>query len=331
MLVDRDAAVGDALCGGFLSWKTAERLASLGIDPAVLGGHELRKLAVIAGGPAVEADLPHACWGLSRQALDTTLREVALAAGTDLVIDTVRRIDGLRVIAQDNEWEAQSLFLATGKHDVRGSSRPRASDDPALGLRIRLSPSPALSRRLAGRIELHLFERGYAGIVLQEGGTANVCMAVRKSLLAENEGSPIALLETLARRHPHFALRLEGGWREAPVDTIGAIPYGWSAAETEPGLFRLGDQAAVIPSLAGEGIDIALASGLAAARAWLEGGSVTAPVYQRAFHEAARAPLRWAGAAWKLGENPALAGPALSLLRFAPAALAHLMKATRLP
>ena len=61
MLVDRDAAVGDALCGGFLSWKTAERLASLGIDPAVLGGHEVRKLAVFAGGPAVEADLPHAC------------------------------------------------------------------------------------------------------------------------------------------------------------------------------------------------------------------------------------------------------------------------------
>ena len=38
---------------------------------------------------------------------------------------------------------------------------------------------------------------------------------------------------------------------------------------TEPGLFRLGDQAAVIASLAGDGIAVALASGAAAAHACL--------------------------------------------------------------
>ncbi|MGZ3258959.1 MAG: FAD-dependent monooxygenase, partial [Croceibacterium sp.] len=33
LLVDRDAEVGDALCGGFLSWRTAEKLRGLGVDP----------------------------------------------------------------------------------------------------------------------------------------------------------------------------------------------------------------------------------------------------------------------------------------------------------
>ncbi len=331
LLVDREAVVGDALCGGFLSWKTAARLESLGLDPNGLGAHRVDRLVIFAGDKQIESILPHSAWGLSRRTLDTALRETALSAGAELAIDTVRKVSGLSVSAQNQAWEPESLFLATGKHDVRGAVRPRNSGDPALGIRLRLTPSPGLSRRLVGRIELHLFDGGYAGIVLQESGSANICMAVRKSLLSQHGGDPQTLLEALARRHPHFALRLESTWRDARVDTIGAVPYGWSTGETEPGLFRLGDQAAVIPSLAGEGIDIALASGLAAAEAWLGGGADAAQGYQRSFHARAQAPLRWADAAWKLGETPALAAPLLALARYAPQVLPRMMKATRLP
>jgi len=46
-----------------------------------------------------------------------------------------------------------------------------------------------------------------------------------------------------------------------------------------PGLFRLGDQAGVIPSFSGDGISIALHSARVAARTWLGGGD--AGVYHR--------------------------------------------------
>jgi flavin-dependent dehydrogenase len=263
LLVDRDAEAGDALCGGFLSWRTAERLRGLGVEPEALGAHPVERLLLFGDGRPVEIALPRLAFGISRKALDTALRERAIEAGAGLAVDTVRHIDGLRVTGRANEWMAESLFLATGKHDLRGNARPRAAKDPALGLRLRLRPSKRLAKRLAGTIELHLFGGGYAGVVLQEDGSANVCLAVRKSLIGEAGADPVELLARLAAAHPHFALRLEPGWREAPLDTIGSVPYGWSARDTEPGLFRLGDQAAVIPSLAGEGIDIALASGMA--------------------------------------------------------------------
>src|SRR5690606_24733379 len=157
-------------------------------------------------------------------------------------------------------------------HDVRGLPRPRGARDPALGLRLRLAPTRARAALLAGCIELHLFDGGYAGAVLQEDGSANVCLAVRKSRLAREGGEPRRLLARLAATTPAFGGRRAGDWRERPVEPIGAVPCGWVARPTGPGLFRLGDQAAVIPSLAGEGISIALAGGAAAARHWLAQG-----------------------------------------------------------
>jgi flavin-dependent dehydrogenase len=330
LLVDRDAKASDALCGGFLSWRTAERLRGLGVDPEALGAHPVERLILFGEGRPAEIALPRRAHGLSRRTLDTALRSRALAEGAQLVCDTVRQVEVLHVKARAHEWHAESLFLATGKHDVRGSPRPRAAKDPALGLRLRLTPSPRLAKRLANTIELHLFDGGYAGLVLQEDGSANLCLAVRKSLLRDADGDPAALLAKAAAPQPHHALRLEPGWREAAFDTIGSVPYGWSAESTEPGVFRLGDQAAVIPSLAGEGIDIALASGIAAAEAWRTGGADAAPAYQQALHKRVKAPLLWAGAAWGLAERPAITKWGLAAARFAPTLVERLVDATRL-
>ena len=330
LLLDRAAEPGDALCGGFLSWRTAAPLAELGADPAALGAHRVTHLALFAGAAYAEFALPAPAFGLSRRALDSALRECAVAAGAHIAIDTARHVEGFEVVGRQRRWTSDGLFLATGKHDIRGAVRGRTARDPALGLRVRLPATPERRRLLAGRIELHAFAGGYAGIVLQEDGSANLCLAVRKSLIGDAGANPMEMLARLAASHPHFALRLEPGWREARVDTIGSVPYGWSTRETEPGVFRLGDQAAVIPSLAGEGIDIALASGIAAAEAWLAGGADAAPAYQQALHARVRGPLMWAGAAWGLAERPLITRLGLTAVRLAPGLVARLADATRL-
>ncbi len=196
---------------------------------------------------------------------------------------------------------SDAVFLASGKHDVRGQSRPREDDDPALGMRIRIPAHDRLRALLKGRIELHLFSGGYAGIVLQEDGSANVCLALRKSLLAEAGGKPRELLDRLAAIHPHFADRMAFAPSDQAIDTVGSVPYGWIARTTEPGLYRLGDQAAVIPSLAGEGMAIAMDSGIAAAGAWLAGEG--APQFQATFAKRAERPVRAAKLIWRIAER----------------------------
>ncbi|MDG6080225.1 hypothetical protein E3U23_13600 [Erythrobacter litoralis] len=321
ILLDRDAQVGDAICGGFLSWKTAAALRALGCDPAALGAHRANRLRLFASDKMSEAVLPEQGFGLSRRALDTALRDAAVAAGAELVIERAREVGPGRIVTDACEWRTEALFLATGKHDVRGEARPRSSHDPALGLRIRMPPSPERTKLIGDAIELHLFEGGYAGIVLQEDGSANVCLALRKSAMADAGGKPHDLLRAYAERAPAFAERLGDLEGDEAVDTIGSVPYGWIARATEAGVYRLGDQAAVIPSLAGEGMSIALASAKDAVAAYCSGTS--AQDYQAAFARRAARPVRTAEALWRVSETRR-GGPAIAALAGRLPALARL-------
>lgn len=330
LLLDRDAEARDQLCGGFLSWRTAEQLRALGVDPLRLRANRVGRVALLDARREVTTPLPAPAFGLSRRALDTALRERAVAAGARIEIDTARGIEGTEVIGRKRCWSGNGLFLATGKHDLRGLGRPRPSRDPALGLRLRLAATAERTRLLTDRIELHLFAGGYAGVTLHEDSSANVCLAVRKSLLAKSGGDPFQLLAHLRDEYPPFAERLGDDWKPASVESIGAVPYGWAARSAEPGVFRLGDQAAVIPSLAGEGISIALASGALAARVWLEQGVDGAARFQQRMAERTALPLRTAGFARLLVESPLGARAGLALAERVPVALSWLIEASRI-
>jgi menaquinone-9 beta-reductase len=322
VIIERQRAMGDALCGGFLSWHTLHNLERLGIDLTVLGGHPIDTVRVFAGARRAAASLPAGAVGLSRHRLDTVMLECACNSGAGLEIAQVRH---------SGELTAQSLFLATGKHELRGLARPkRDSDDPTLGLRIRLAPHPRLRAMLNGAIELHLFDRGYAGLLLQEDGSANLCLAVRKSRLTEAGGRPATLLAALADECSALGERM--GFAEAlPVaDAVAAVPYGWRAEATTAGVFRLGDQAAVIPSLAGEGIGIAIASGMAAAGAWQRDGARAALAFQRDFYRQTRRPVTIARMLWERGERPFSAALATRALAVAPGMARLLAHVTRI-
>ncbi|WP_240957012.1 NAD(P)/FAD-dependent oxidoreductase [Pseudopontixanthobacter vadosimaris] len=330
LLIDRDAEAGDPLCGGFHSWRTIRTLEGLGIDIAALQAAPVRRVVLFARDERAELTLPSPAFGLSRHRLDSALRRRAEESGVRIAIDTIRSVEPGAALGRNRRYEADGLFLATGKHDVRGETRPRVAADPALGLRLRV-PADAFLRQLIGEgIELHLFDGGYAGIVLQDGGFANICLALKKSLFEQANKDPLELLAMLSGRHPRFAERLRDGWREQRIDSIGAVPYGWIAGDTEDGLYRLGDQAAVIPSLAGEGISIALASGTMAARHWLANGPAGSRGYQAAFAARARRPVGFARAARALAEHPSRAIAGIRAGRAFPPAFRLLMHLTRI-
>lgn len=314
LLVERQRVIGDALCGGFLSWRTVAQVRALGVEP---GGHRVTRLRMITPRAVSEAALPEPAIGLSRHRLDTILLTQAEAVGARIERGvSVRAVeqDGVRLAGGD-VLLPDALFLATGKQDLRGTpERGDAGEDPALGLRVRLAAAPGLSALVDDAIELHLFDRGYAGLVLQEDGSANLCMAVRRSRLRA-AGTAAALLAELGREVPRLAERLAFMAGESHVDAVANVPYGWRAAPAA--LFRLGDQAGVIPSLAGEGMGIALASGVSAAQSYIAGGAAAAPDWQRAFTRRIGMPIAVAGGVralaegWARGALPRLAHPAL--------------------
>lgn len=329
-LIERLDTPGDAICGGFLSWTTVSRIAALGIDPARLGGQSITQLALFVEGHENRTALPAPGLGLSRRRLDGLLQQIARSVGADLRTgQAVRALEERTVIMANGDvlpWE--SLFLATGKHDLRGAARGRgnSSINPELGLRLRLPACNRFEALIGDRIELHLFADGYLGLIRQEDGSVNACMAVRKSLLAEVGGDPAALFHRLADQSPALADRLTSLPAVPRIDAIGHVPYGWRARTTATGLFRLGDQAAVIPSLAGEGIGIALASADSAVRQWLAHGPDGALIHQAHFARRTARPLMLAGWNRDLGRHPRLA----AMLARLPGVAALVARLTRI-
>jgi len=166
---------------------------------------------------------------------------------------------------------AETVFLATGKHDLRDMPRPR-SDNDAVGMKMYFIPGLEAARRLDDATELTLFPGGYAGLQAVENGRAVLCIAVRRAAFQACGGSWDRLLTAIGDTSQRFSGMLQGSIPLLPRPlAVAGIPYGYQARPTSPdGLFRLGDQAAVIPSLTGDGMAIALHSGQAAAGAWLE-------------------------------------------------------------
>lgn len=289
-LVERSAGPHEVVCGGFLGWDALAALRRLGVDAEALGARPITRLRLVTNGRIAEKPLPKAAAGLSRRALDEALLQAAGEAGA-----TVRRgltvragTDGLLRVG-DEDVQAESLILATGKYDVKGFGRdvPARFGEGAVGLRTAFAPPPDVAAQLAGVIELHPFDQGYAGLLMQEDGHVNLCFSVAAAQLRE-AGGIAPLLDRIAAQAPAFAARLEAAGTPSWI-SVSNVPYGWRAAAAE-GPYRVGDQASVIASLAGDGIAIALASGMAAADALIAGERASA--FQKRWSIRARRPLQ---------------------------------------
>jgi menaquinone-9 beta-reductase len=321
-LIDR-AAVQPLVCGAFVSWDALAALDALGIDVWRLGARRITGVRILARGQIVEQALPAAAAGISRGSLDAALRERAEQSGATLISATAKRVDGDRVVLDDGAiLEADALIVATGKHALRGVERSGPERNVHVGFRTEIVAPPGLD----GWIELHLFNGGYAGLLMQEDGTANLCLSVRQTWLKQM-GSLLRLLEILAQQSP----RLGNTFASARSwSAIAGVSYGRIVSGSSNGLFRIGDQASVIASVVGDGLAIALASGRTAGAAYLGGGAAAAVSFQRGWAARARRPIRTAEALRHVAENPQLASLALRGFAALPGALSLASRITRI-
>jgi len=315
------------VCGGFLGWDALPMLARLGVDPAALGARPIARVRILAGNRVAETRLPGPAAGLSRATLDAALLALAERKGAEIRRGlAVRSVEGSCArLADGGQVEADALFIATGKYALRGATRD-GTGPTYVGLRATLRRAPA---RLDGTIELHLFAGGYAGLLILEDGSANLCLSVSAKRFRAAGGSAAGLADTLVEDAPALARLMAEA--EPEWSAVAGVPYGWRAHDTEPGRFRIGDQAAVVASLVGDGIAMALTSGDDAARAMIGGGAGAAPPFQRRLARQQRAPIFIAELARAIGERPPLARLALPLLRRAPGLIRVAANATRVP
>jgi flavin-dependent dehydrogenase len=334
LLVEKEGGPHDKVCGEFLSYETIDALRRLDVDPQVLGAVPIARVAVSAGRRVSVSALPFKALSLSRRVLDEALLQGAVDAGVTILRRT--RVTGIdahgadwRVTAANGlRIESSQVFLATGKHDIRGLRRPVGRQSDLIGFKTHLRLAPAMAEALRDAVELYLFPGGYAGLETIEGGLANFCLVVRKSQFAALGSTWVGLYRGVLRSCPHLQTRLgdSADVMSRPL-AIAAIPYGHVQHQAD-GLWRLGDQAAVIPSFAGEGMAIALQSADLAAKFALAGRS--AQSFQAAF--AAQVSMQ-VGSATQISQalvRPQAQGLIVAALALAPRLLTLMAQRTRL-
>jgi flavin-dependent dehydrogenase len=334
LLIERQNEPHHKVCGEFLSHEAALYLGDLRIDLDRLGAVRIEAVRLCAGTRVAEARLPFPAFSLSRRVLDEALLDAAAAAGADIRRGcTVRGLqpDGAAWTARFDDGEtaqAAEIFLATGKHDVKGWRRPAGTQADLIAFKLHWRLSPAATADFAGTVELFLFPGGYAGLEPVEDGLANLCLVVRRGHFAAH-GSWEALLAAIRAACPHLDRRLtdaEPCW-ERPLAVAG-IPYGY-VQHHDCGVWRLGDQAAVIPSFSGDGIAIALHSARLAARCHAGGGSAAA--YQAQLARDVAVQVRRAAHVSRALVHPAVQVAAAVAAQVFPALITGIARATRIP
>ncbi|PRQ09649.1 NAD(P)/FAD-dependent oxidoreductase [Enhygromyxa salina] len=278
-LLERSTGPHDKVCGEFLSSEGVAMLASLGVDVSALGAVAIQAVRLCSRRQVTAAPLPFAGASLSRRVLDEALLERAAAAGARILRGT--RVSELTRdgaawsarIAGGSQLAGRSVFLATGKHDLRSHKRPPGVQADLVAFKLHWRLTPSETAKLEGHVELVLFEGGYAGLQLIERGRANLCLVIRRQRLLALGQRWERVLHAIRRESAHLDARLAGAhaYQRRPL-ALSAIPYGYVRRYTN-GLWRLGDQAAVIPSFTGDGMSIALHSANLAASIYLHGGS----------------------------------------------------------
>jgi len=334
LLLDRERGPTHKVCGEFISGPAGAHLSALGLDPEAMGGRPIGGLRLVAGARSVECRLPFAAWGLSRYRLDTALRQRAAEVGAQVRLGcAVKRVsEGRVVLAEGESLEAERILLATGKHALAGQPRRLAPKRPMVGFKLHLSLTQMQAARLGGRIELHFFDGGYAGLQPVEEGAFNLSLVIGEHEFAAAGRSFAGVLARIAPTGSLLAERLQSHRSLWPKPlAVTAIPYGfrfWRAPEQADGLWPLGDQAAVIPSFTGDGMAIALASAELAAETILAGGALEA--YRKAFRARASRQMAVAGALDALAAISGLRTAAIFAASAMPAIASLAAEATRI-
>lgn len=331
-LLERSTGPAHKVCGDFLSGGAVASLRALGVDALALGGEPVGRMRLIGGQRTAEGALPFRAVGLSRRAVDEALLERAASLGVTVHRGvSVRRLGdgGCVETSEGGGMPADAIFLATGKHELRGVKRPAPPTD-LIGLKMYFAPDPRTLAAMRGAVEIVLFAGGYAGLQLVEEGRLTLCLLVRRPRFEQVGAGWERLLDALMAEQPHLASRLAGATPclDRPLAVAG-MPYGYvhrPAPLDGSRVYRVGDQAAVIPSLAGDGVAIALLSGKAAAHARLAGEDPAS--HHRLFRRRLRRPVGIAGAVHTACLSR-FAGGTVALARAVPGAIGLLAGWTR--
>ncbi|MES2965233.1 MAG: NAD(P)/FAD-dependent oxidoreductase [Bdellovibrionota bacterium] len=349
VLLEKERASLDKVCGEFLSGEAIPLLKEVGLDPKKLGAEEITSFRLHGPRLSIERKLPIKSIGISRKRLDEKLLECAEAAGVDVRRGVTAKeiIDGLEspsgsILLETSEGELRSrrLVVATGKTDFKSVNDREARDSGYVGFKMHLRLKPSVLKAMKKHCDLFVFDGGHGGISPIEGDLANFCFMIERKALKDIGTDWESLASHIAKNCWAASHYLDGAEPQfKQLVTVANVPYGFVRRTPPPaGLFFVGDQMATIPSLTGDGMTIALLTGKLAADAIIERVAGKARLrfapqasvnYQRAMRSRLRPQVETGFYLHRLFKKPLFVDVSIRATRRIPALLDAVILATR--
>ena len=280
-LLDKEQFPREKLCGDFLNPVNWPMLRQLKMEREILArSHEKVTTFHFTSFSGEEAEVPLPTskdgtvfgLGLRRFDLDYVLLKKAESEGVvdfqECKLIELKRESQSWLLRFDRagmieELQARVLIGADGRNSWvahhLGLADPAAMQGRSVGFQFRLK----CTNRSTGKVEIHVFPGGYAGVVGLDGDTVTLGLAIEKHRLPDGRPEQ-SLLKSILPQNPWLKEMLRNGSVSEMRSTYPVyFPPRRAYAD---GVLLVGDAARVSEPVTGEGIYFALKSGVFAAR-----------------------------------------------------------------
>jgi menaquinone-9 beta-reductase len=346
ILIEKGVFPRQKVCGEFLSPEGADVLSRLGVWPQIEAHHPQRvdSFTLTAGRRQTRHRLPSPGWGVSRWVLDHLLWEHARHSGVEThercTVEQVRGDfqRGFSLTLQhaglsSTDVRARAVLCAAGRGwQPRGWQRAPhyRGRTRFVGLKAHVRGVP-----LDQHVELHTIQHGYCGMVEVADGVTNLCCWVEAEMLRRANGTPLRFLDSALKENAHLRLRLQHLERVDISWTTTSYTYGKTVAPVVSDMWNIGDCAAMVAPLTGDGMAMGLRAAELAATMMLEVfrqeslWRIAMAEYAHRWQGEFLPRLRWGRGLEALLLRPRLASLACGALHRSPRLMHQLYRLTR--
>lgn len=255
------------MCGEFVSPEVLNNFeVILGPGHTVFeAAPQINRARLFLGSEVVTLPFSSPGRSIPRDILDCALATAATNAGVDLRYETValniKRKQSFLLETTAGAFTAKAVINATGRWSQIGSRRhylPESQKHRWIGLKAYFAEQTRAVDR--GSTDLYFFDSGYCGVQEVSEGVVNVAALVRS-------GSATSL-DSVFSLHPELEKRSRN-WRRLFSDLATAPVFFAPIQPTTEGYLNAGDAAGFIDPFAGDGIALAMRSGVLAASSLL--------------------------------------------------------------
>jgi flavin-dependent dehydrogenase len=346
ILIEKGAFPRHKVCGEFLSPDGADVLRRLGVWSRLEGERppRIHSFTLTAGTRETRHKLPSPGCGVSRWVLDHVLWEHAGGVGVARRERcTVEQVSGdfqsgfslsvRQAGLPSTRIKAHAVLCAAGRQ-WQPRAQPRTPHDGGkarfVGLKAHFQGAP-----LDRHVELHTVPHGYCGMVEVTGGVTNLCCWVEAEALRRVGGLPNRFLASALAENSHLRLRLQKAQPLGTPWTTTSYAGARTVAPVAAAFWNVGDRAAMVAPLTGDGMGMGLRAAEVAATTMLAFFQQELPwdqataEYVRRWQQEFLPRLRWGRYLEALLLQPRLASLSCVALHYIPSLVDQIYRRTR--